>query len=101
MSGYGRLHVCVCVCVCVCACVCVQSGIATDDDLLGAEEGSLTSFFSFRPKDRAPVFAIGQRANVLKNMNAPLVVPSHMGEKKLCYEQIYRYVFVSIVTSLS
>eukprot|EP00013_Stygamoeba_regulata_P006385 CAMPEP_0177632782 /NCGR_PEP_ID=MMETSP0447-20121125/2488_1 /TAXON_ID=0 /ORGANISM="Stygamoeba regulata, Strain BSH-02190019" /LENGTH=791 /DNA_ID=CAMNT_0019134399 /DNA_START=55 /DNA_END=2430 /DNA_ORIENTATION=+ len=76
--------------------------IASRDDLLGAEEGSLTSFFSFRPKDRSPVFAIGQRASVLQNMNAPLIVPSHVGEQKLYYEEIFRSLnlyLLDLVTS--
>jgi hypothetical protein len=70
--------------------------VANKDDLMGADDTrGRTSFFSSRPstQKRATVFTLGDRASILSELEAPILVP-HMkeGGKELRfpYEKLFR-----------
>eukprot|EP00048_Salpingoeca_helianthica_P024708 m.34679 g.34679 ORF g.34679 m.34679 type:complete len:710 (+) comp9546_c0_seq3:57-2186(+) len=62
------------------------------EDLLAVEDSSRRSFFGSRttPKARTALYAIGQRAAVLTQLEAPVIVPHTVGEGRLSYETIFR-----------
>lgn len=70
------------------------------DDLLGAEDAVKRSagFFSSKPslKNRSTTFTLGNRATILEQMEAPILVPhaaqdsKTAKEQRLPYEQLFR-----------
>ena len=74
---------------------------ASRDDLLGAEESQAKSFF-FKPslKNKATVFSVGLRDEVLTSeLEAPIIVP-HAGQKteqKYPYEMLFRSLLYALV----
>lgn len=70
------------------------------DDLLGADDTvkRSTGFFSSKPtlKSKSTTFTLGNRANVLEQLEAPILVPHAAQDTKtskdqrLPYEQLFR-----------
>jgi hypothetical protein len=73
------------------------------DDLLAAEDGAKrTVFFSPRPaRSKAAVFALGGRAGVLAEMDAPIIVPlvpkEGQREQRYHYEYLLRSILFALV----
>ena len=74
---------------------------ASRDDLLGSEDSQSKSFF-FKPslKNKATVFSVGVRDEVLTSeLEAPIIVP-HAGQKseqKYPYEMLFRSLLYALV----
>ncbi|XP_010679346.2 vacuolar protein sorting-associated protein 52 A [Beta vulgaris subsp. vulgaris] len=73
----------------------LQLDIATSSDLIGVEARGGTSLFSTRRepmKNRSSVFALGDRINILKEIDQPALIP-HIAEasaQKYPYEVLFR-----------
>ncbi|CAI0400895.1 unnamed protein product [Linum tenue] len=71
----------------------LQFDIATSSDLIGVETGSIGLFSRVREplKNRSAVFALGDRINILKDIEQPTLIP-HIAEassQKYPYEVIF------------
>lgn len=72
----------------------LQLDVATSSDLIGVEASSFGLFSRAREplKNRSAVFALGERINILKDMEEPALIP-HIAEassRKYPYEVLFR-----------
>ncbi|KAJ7547394.1 hypothetical protein O6H91_08G084000 [Diphasiastrum complanatum] len=73
----------------------LQLDIVTRNDLLGVEDSRSTGLFSRGReslKNRSAVFALGDRANMLKEIDQPAIIPhiAEAGGSKYTYEILFR-----------
>ncbi|GAQ91388.1 vacuolar protein sorting-associated protein [Klebsormidium nitens] len=73
----------------------LQLDIVSKNDLIGVDDSRIANIFSRKTdalKNRSAVFALGDRANVLKEVDAPAIIP-HIAEAshaKYPYEALFR-----------
>lgn len=64
------------------------------DDVIGAEEGAKRTLFSSKPvlKETAGVFTLGDRADVLHELEAPVIIPSvaRQRQQRFPHERLFR-----------
>ncbi|KAJ6363622.1 hypothetical protein OIU78_003741 [Salix suchowensis] len=73
----------------------LQLDIATSSDLIGIETTRSTGLFSTARgplKNKSAVFALGERINILKDMDQPALIPhiAEAGSQKYPYEVLFR-----------
>ncbi|KAG5242480.1 vacuolar protein sorting-associated protein [Salix suchowensis] len=73
----------------------LQLDIATSSDLIGVETTRSTGLFSTARgplKNKSAVFALGERINILKDMDQPALIPhiAEAGSQKYPYEVLFR-----------
>ncbi|XP_066154115.1 vacuolar protein sorting-associated protein 52 homolog [Euwallacea fornicatus] len=70
----------------------------TKDDLMGIEDTATRSLFNKSLKNKATVFTIGNRGDVLaQQLEAPIIVPHAETKNKYSYEAIFRSIQYALV----